>query len=144
MNAIKPKLEQKDVGYGGMRAIGDAIGKQILELQVTIDSLKAELTQLRESKIEDVAEIYKLKAKIKSMKSSGEPVAWMDFETKKCSVNRRDLADQERIVRMIPLYTHPAGLTDEKIEQVFEEVYKYKANNLNMEFARALLRKAQE
>ena len=52
MNAIKPKLEQKDVGYGGMRAIGDAIGKQILELQVTIDSLKAELTQLRQQQAE--------------------------------------------------------------------------------------------
>ena len=35
-------------------------------------------------------------------------------------------------------------LTDEEIEQVFEEVYKYKANNLNMDFARAILRKAQE
>ena len=35
-------------------------------------------------------------------------------------------------------------LTDEEIEQVVEEVYKYKANNLNMDFARAILRKAQE
>jgi len=44
----------------------------------------------------------------------------------------------------IPLYTHPAGLTDEEIEQVFEEIYGYKASNLNMDFARAILKKASE
>ena len=48
MNAIKPKLEQKDVGYGGMRAIGDAIGKQILELQDQVRQLQAENEALKE------------------------------------------------------------------------------------------------
>jgi len=35
-------------------------------------------------------------------------------------------------------------LTNEEIARIFEEVYKYKASNLNMDFARAILRKANE
>lgn len=124
MNAIKPKLEQKDVGYGGMRAIGDAIGKQILELQVTIDSLKAELTQLRQLQAENEA----LKAVVETYKE-----IMVTLENKL----RKEIDSKVK------------ELTEDEIKEVADSVcHAWKKNGvgeLYMEdFARAILRKAQE
>jgi hypothetical protein len=46
--------------------------------------------------------------------------------------------DREEGAYTIPLYTHPAELTDEEITSVF------RASSDHIEFARAILRKAQE
>ena len=46
----------------------------------------------------------------------------------------------------IPLYTHPAKtLTDEEIDNIYEEFFGFKPKDkYAVEFARAILRKAQE
>ena len=70
---------------------------------------------------------------------NNEPVAWMDKKTGQ--VSRVACYD-------IPLYTHPAKtLTDEEITQVFDECYPNNADGdvvTLIDFARAILRKAQE
>ena len=45
----------------------------------------------------------------------------------------------------IPLYTHPADLTDEEIIKVYEDMLGVaSAKSSAIDFARAILRKAQE
>ena len=69
--------------------------------------------------------------------ASGEPVAWMDY------LEHSDVYDLNVSGRGIPLYTHPAKtLTDEEIKQVMSKFYSY--NPRLLEFAKAILRKAQE
>ena len=52
--------------------------------------------------------------------------------------------DLSGLIRNIePLYTPPADLTDEEITEVFRDCTKYGILDAN-EFARAILRKAQE
>ena len=85
---------------------------------------------------------------------NNEPVAWMDY------LEHSDIYDLNVSGRGIPLYTHPVKeLTDENISEVIEKI----ANNNEyvyslyedfegiefsrigiFEFARAILRKAQE
>jgi hypothetical protein len=74
-----------------------------------------------------------------SMKMNNEPVAWM-------SEFGQFIGKVQDEICHIPLYTHPAKtLTDEEIDAVGDEV-----SNLidtyagRREFARAILRKAQE
>ena len=75
---------------------------------------------------------------------SNEPVAWM--------VNDKiyqDIFEAEHYSKftnkpMIPLYTHPVKeLTDEEILEIYHDVY-VKHHNDGIDFARAILRKAQE
>jgi hypothetical protein len=44
----------------------------------------------------------------------------------------------------IPLYTHPADLTDEEILKMASDKFHYSEYKLVIDFARAILRKAQE
>jgi len=68
---------------------------------------------------------------------NNEPVAWMDY------LEHSDVYDLNVSGRGIPLYTHPAKtLTDEEIKQVMSKFYSY--NPRLLEFAKAILRKAQE
>jgi len=73
---------------------------------------------------------------------NNEPVAWMDD----CSFFTEQPDDMEGV---IPLYTHPAKtLTDEEIAKLADDIlgyqiYGYKESGV-YEFARAILRKAQE
>jgi len=75
-----------------------------------------------------------------------EPVAWMqtwenqDSELKH-TVNIEQIGKQD-----IPLYTHPAKtLTDEEILNLFEPKYDAEIDDeMLIDFARAILRKAQE
>jgi len=72
---------------------------------------------------------------------NNEPVAWMDD----CSFFTEQPDDMEGV---IPLYTHPADLTDEEIAKLADDIlgyqiYGYKESGV-YEFARAILRKAQE
>ena len=78
---------------------------------------------------------------LKSMRNN-EPVAWMGIrrhgETR-VSIEKLDKDD-------IPLYTHPVKeLTDEEIDAVGDEVSNFIDTYAGRrEFARAILRKAQE
>lgn len=106
------------------------------EVEAMLRQQQTELTQLRESKKEDVAEIYKLKAEIESLKSGGEAVAKFKFPDAEdyagdyemdCDEGIYHPSEKERfliadalmgyISDLPKLYTHPAKtLTDiEKI-----------------------------
>ena len=79
------------------------------------------------------------------VKPTNEPVAWMF----RCYLYEKDpsgwTVHEHPDVPVIPLYTHPVELTDEEIDAVGDKV-----SNLidtyagRREFARAILRKAQE
>jgi hypothetical protein len=71
---------------------------------------------------------------------NNEPVAWMDEIN--TFVLDKDYKQFSKNLQngMIPLYTHPADLTDEEIEEVAKD-FRYAEY---MDFARAILRKAQE
>jgi len=74
---------------------------------------------------------------------TNEPVAWMDY------LEHSDVYDLNVSGRGIPLYTHPAELTDEEIEDECRKAWGlHDQDQLNLEevfkFARAILRKAQE
>jgi hypothetical protein len=97
---------------------------------------------------------------------NNEPVAWMTAQGIQdvCTVNEKEEMGNDFDDYTIPLYTHPAELTDdplvnfkpvwqEKPELTLtdEEILKMAANmfhyseyRLVIEFARAILRKAQE
>ncbi len=67
---------------------------------------------------------------------NNEPVAWMDANDKTIISNEKKWAND------IPLYTHPAKtLTDEEIDEV---LYSMDWAHDPVDFARAILRKAQE
>jgi hypothetical protein len=76
---------------------------------------------------------------------NNEPVAWMAaemvFTEKSSAVEIAKVYEDE----IIPLYTHPAKtLTAEEINQVAKEC-KWDYDEMNVvDFARAILRKAQE
>jgi hypothetical protein len=46
--------------------------------------------------------------------------------------------------RVEPVYTHPADLTDEEILKMAADRFHYSEYRLVIDFARAILRKAQE
>jgi hypothetical protein len=72
---------------------------------------------------------------------NNEPVAWTDGKGNYFDKNSFFPVDD-----LVPLYTHPAKtLTDEEIEKVFFEIHGIEPAPSNVfEFARAILRKAQE
>jgi len=68
---------------------------------------------------------------------NNEPVAWMYKDEENAMVAfRRDTLPFDAI----PLYTHPANLTDEEIWKLWQ---KHLSDDIPV-FARAILRKAQE
>ena len=75
---------------------------------------------------------------------NNEPVAWFEQDPDMKSIWYQ--ADQDS-PNAIPLYTHPVKeLTDEEIEQVYKETHFSETigDCDYMDFARAILRKAQE
>jgi hypothetical protein len=72
---------------------------------------------------------------------NNEPVAWTNGKGNYFDKNSFFPVDD-----LIPLYTHPVKeLTDEEIEKVFFEIHGIEPAPSNVfEFARAILRKAQE
>jgi len=73
---------------------------------------------------------------------NNEPVAHFYPEGEGCTVYDIQFAWKVTgTTKPIPLYTHPAELTDEEIEEV---MYKCDWAYDPVEFARAILRKAQE
>ena len=73
---------------------------------------------------------------------NNEPLAWMFKYNKIVDNNKPEKGDEHN---WIPLYTHPAKtLTDEEIQQVLND-FDWFVNFVNpFDFARAILRKAQE
>ena len=72
---------------------------------------------------------------------NNEPVAWMDKRTSKCVVFINTPPSDD----WIPLYTHPAKtLTDDEIKELSEKHLDMDWQTGDIEFARAILRKAQE
>jgi len=76
---------------------------------------------------------------------NNEPVAWMllGLEDRKPKLINLQVIDHLEGT-WIPLYTHPANLTDEEIWQITEDFWKRDWTTLDVGFARAILRKAQE
>jgi len=77
-----------------------------------------------------------------------KPVAWIDpFHLERLPLYDCWVSGEKTKKVDIPLYTHPAELTDEEITQVFDECYPNNGDGdvvTLIEFARAILRKAQE
>jgi hypothetical protein len=71
-----------------------------------------------------------------------KPVAWMELyygEPNNIAWTDAELRDSGEVYKTVPLYTHPVKeLTDEEITNLF------RASSDHIEFARAILRKAQE
>ena len=77
---------------------------------------------------------------------NNKPVAWMllGLEDRKPKLINLQVIDHLEGT-WIPLYTHPAKtLTDEEIWQITEDFWKRDWTTLDVGFARAILRKAQE
>ena len=87
---------------------------------------------------------------LKSMRNN-EPVAWM-MKAREPSLHCPDYVTFEKPTRDMkishhpyPLYTHPAKtLTDEEILEIWNQHSKYGAVISVYDFAKAILRKAQE
>jgi len=82
---------------------------------------------------------------------NNEPVAWMwrmkDSDNKWELIFNKPIND-DQFFETIPLYTHPAKtLTDEEIHQIFRDESGFEIDTCPiaiLDFARAILRKAQE
>ena len=73
-----------------------------------------------------------------------EPVAWINRRGKSGEHGYLEWNKDDSAEVNTPLYTHPADLTDEEIQQVLND-FDWFVNFVNpFDFARAILRKAQE
>ena len=77
---------------------------------------------------------------------NNEPVAWgmLDKDGGIYDSISPEEHDREEGAYTIPLYTHPAELTDEEILKMAANMFHYSEYRLVIDFARAILRKAQE
>ena len=74
-----------------------------------------------------------------------EPIAWMYEKSNgasKLSFVKEKMLWEDMLE--IPLYTHPAELTDEEIALIWDEFSALQSPKDIKDFARAILRKAQE
>ena len=122
-------LRQLQADYYSLLVNHDKLYAKVLEQQAEIEALKKEAALQRLSDF--------------TQEADNEPVAWRNL----CVGNIGE--DSEWIYNEIgqgePLYTHPAKtLTDEEIWQITEDFWKRDWTTLDVGFARAILRKAQE
>ena len=111
-----------------LKAIGlidNRVPTMLRQQQAEIEALKAGKIRAYDNGVEDG----------RKPDTNNKPVAWMSKKGILSYVNDMGFT--------IPLYTHPAELTDEEIEQVWTEVTCQELN-VPYSFARAILRKAQE
>lgn len=79
------------------------------------------------------------------MDTTNEPVAWMVNDKPYQDIFEAEHYSKFTNKPMIPLYTHPAKeLTDEEILEIGENCDNYWDNCDLIDFARAILSKAQE
>ena len=119
----------------------DKLYAKVVEQQAEIEALKKEAALQRLSDF--------------TQEADNEPVAWM-FKTKQeyggdvvfpdeVEHTKFYYAEQRWNYELIPLYTHPAKtLTDEEILKMAADKFHYSEYKLVIDFARAILRKAQE
>ena len=77
---------------------------------------------------------------------NNEPVAWgmLDKDGGIYDSISPEEHDREEGAYTIPLYTHPADLTDEEILKMAANMFHYSEYRLVIEFARAVIKLAQE
>jgi len=73
---------------------------------------------------------------------NNEPVAYIDPYDLERLPHYDCYIGSQQLKNGIPLYTHPANLTDEEIQDLWAEMDW--SGQPELEFARAILRKAQE
>ena len=71
---------------------------------------------------------------------NNEPVAWMRTNKQW----RKEVSWIEKEGFEIPLYTHPADLTDDEIHKIAQEHFHVGLGINPLDFAKAILRKANE
>ena len=103
------------------------------------DQLEQAATMLRQQEVEIERITSKHEEMLKEMlEKTNEPVAWMDD----LSFFTEQPDDMDGVT---PLYTHPIKeLTDEEIEQISDDHIDWVYETGDIDFARAILRKAQE
>ena len=137
-NELADKLEQGHWEGGTREQVATMLRQQ-----------HSELKELKLARLADLDVILKQRAEIELLFKeipefekvfNNEPVAWFEQDENMKSIWYQTDKDAPNA---IPLYTHPAKtLTDKEIEQVMSKFYSY--NPRLLEFARAILRKAQE
>jgi hypothetical protein len=76
---------------------------------------------------------------------NNKPVAWINSAYLDGLTNYDMVVSAVKVSKKdIPLYTHPADLTDEEIEELSEEHLDMDWQTGVIDFARAILRKASE
>ena len=75
---------------------------------------------------------------------NNKPIAWMDKLNTIVLDKDYQQFPKELQNGMIPLYTHPAELTDEEILTIADYYGICEVSEVVIEFAKAILRKAQE
>jgi hypothetical protein len=115
------------------------------ELADALDNLGHNYTNQTEIAIKSATMLRQQQAQIEALKAAAKPVAWIDPNdrlSEPFSWNKTNC-------HTIPLYTHPADLTDEEIWDVIENhmgrtflgrCYR----NEQFELSKAILRKAQQ
>jgi hypothetical protein len=77
---------------------------------------------------------------------NNEPVAWIDpYDLERLPINDCWVNGEKSKWADVPLYTHPAKtLTDEEIDSLIMDVAEKPTDEDLYDFAKAILRKAQE
>ena len=111
--------------------------KMLRQQQAEIEALKAGKIRAYDNGVEDG----------RKPNTNNKPVAWMDEETGCFVYSQYEYEDLDEHGKdgLIPLYTHPVKeLTDEEILKMAADKFHYSEYKLVIDFARAILRKAQE
>jgi hypothetical protein len=75
---------------------------------------------------------------------SNKPIAWIDLRCGGIVTFDAVWASKVDDKKPIPLYTHPAELTDEEIKDLYMSMKALDQSNILIRFSRELLRKASE
>ena len=100
--------------------------KMLRQQQAEIEALKAGKIRAYDNGVEDG----------RKPDTNNKPVAWM------AGVEGGTMYTNYEYPNSIPLYTHPAELTDEEILKMAADKFHYSEYKLVIDFARAILRKA--
>jgi hypothetical protein len=133
MGEIATMLRQQQAEIEELKTIR---GNSVLVPSDKLQAMQAEIEALKQ-----IIDANNLNQNIgQFVKPTNEPVAWMDD----LSFFTEQPDDMDGVT---PLYTHPMReLTDEEIRKVADKVFKDYKNwhHYQIDFARAILRKAQE
>jgi len=134
IEALKAEIEEAKLAK---KVILRYAEKDIAKYRAEVEELKKQLALWRLSKSSEEIE----QSNPTSVGGLDEPVAWMRKEDKDTFFSA---IDHSLNSKWIPLFIHPADLTDEEIAEVYEKCEWASGYVYWKEFARAILRKAQE